>query len=101
MYKFRPAFSTAPKTPFCGPSEQVSPGSASGKDLPPRVLSHFCAPGRTQSYEHAELGSLRGEQVRPPWPGISASVLALPHRPGGQLPPLVARMSGIPPLVIL
>nr|XP_042114944.1 palmitoyltransferase ZDHHC8 isoform X4 [Peromyscus maniculatus bairdii] len=23
MYKFRPAFSTAPKTPFCGPSEQV------------------------------------------------------------------------------
>lgn len=28
MYKFRPAFSTGPKTPFCGPSEQVSPGSA-------------------------------------------------------------------------
>ncbi|XP_049979008.1 palmitoyltransferase ZDHHC8 isoform X4 [Alexandromys fortis] len=23
MYKFRPAFSTGPKTPFCGPSEQV------------------------------------------------------------------------------
>ncbi|XP_028626367.1 probable palmitoyltransferase ZDHHC8 isoform X1 [Grammomys surdaster] len=28
MYKFRPAFSTGPKTPFCGPSEQV-PGSDS------------------------------------------------------------------------
>lgn len=33
MYKFRPAFSTGPKTPFCGPNEQVSPDSASRKDL--------------------------------------------------------------------
>lgn len=59
-------------------------------------LSHSCHghAGRTPACGHAELGSLRAEQMRSSWAGLA-------HRPGGQLRPLAVRMSGIPPLVIL
>lgn len=48
MYKFRPAFPTGPKAPFCGPAEQVrKPGPARGpEDLPGRPLSQELLPER-------------------------------------------------------
>ena len=36
MYKFRPAFPTGPKAPFCGPAEQVRPGPVRAPEAPPR-----------------------------------------------------------------
>ena len=61
MYKFRPAFPTGPKAPFCGPAEQVrKPGPARGPEaLPGRP--------RPQEFLPEEAPPPRGPREDPFW----------------------------------
>ena len=72
MYKFRPAFPTGPKAPFCGPAEQVrKPGPARGPEaLPGRPLSQELLPERPRPQaflpEEAPPQAFLPEEAPPP-----------------------------------
>ncbi|XP_036015869.1 palmitoyltransferase ZDHHC8 isoform X2 [Mus musculus] len=62
MYKFRPAFSTGPKTPFCGPNEQVpGPDSLTLADDSTHSLDFVSEPSLDLP-DHGPGG------LRPPYP---------------------------------
>ncbi|XP_038944196.1 palmitoyltransferase ZDHHC8 isoform X2 [Rattus norvegicus] len=70
MYKFRPAFSTAPKTPFCGPSEQVpGPDSLTLADDSTHSLDFVSEP----SLDLPDHGPGGLHPTYPPSPPLSAT----------------------------
>lgn len=96
MYKFRPAFPTGPKAPFCGPSEQVrKPGPTlmpCPGDPTPRGLTPWEAlpvSWRVSAGSHsAEIPARASGQKRSrvSWEGLAQAVLALlpwPALPAG------------------
>uniref|UniRef100_A0A2K5IVM8 Palmitoyltransferase n=1 Tax=Colobus angolensis palliatus TaxID=336983 RepID=A0A2K5IVM8_COLAP len=70
MYKFRPAFPTGPKAPFCGPSEQVpGPDSLTLGDDSIRSLDFVSEP----SLDLPDYGPGSLHAAYPPSPPLSAS----------------------------
>ncbi|XP_003801762.2 probable palmitoyltransferase ZDHHC8 isoform X1 [Otolemur garnettii] len=70
MYKFRPAFSTGPKSPFCGPGEQVpGPDSLTLGDDSIHSLDFVSEP----SLDLPDYGPSSLHAAYPPSPPLSAS----------------------------